>query len=669
MRSSKRRWMWVLGLPLAILLVLVLAWDWNWIKPWVERQAGAALGREVRIAELDLHGWRRPTLVASGIEVKNPADFPGQARFGSLDRLEVTIDPAALLDRTVALTRIHLEKPQLALFAPPEGAPNWVLPSREAPSDPAAFELSLGQLSIAGGEVHVLHPALKSDFKAQIATRPGEDAGPPSLHIDADGSYAGQPIRARFVGGSLLSLREESDPYPVFLEVVNGPTQLSLKGTVLDPLKLGGARLALRLQGADMAALYPLTGVPLPQTAPFEIEGKFGYLKDASGSQFRFREFSGTVGSSDLSGDLAVRTGGPRLKITGEMRSDSVLLSDLGGFVGAAPGEGTDGMTAEQKAERTEREASPRLLPDTPINLPKLRGADFDLRYTAKRIQSADTPLDDLFAQLRIDDGVLSLRPIKFGVGGGAIAANLRLDGTRDLAQVQADADFQSVDFGKVLSKTLKYRGAGKIDGRMNLDASGNSVADLLADGDGKLRLSMAGGDVSALLINLAGLDFGNALLSALGIPSRAELRCMVVDADLADGLLKARTLLLDTTEANVVGTGSVNLKTEQVDLRVVTQPKTFNIGSAAAPINVSGPLKNPNVRPDASSLALRGGAAIALGIVATPLAALIPTIQLGRGKDVDCDALLKVVRSEAAKLPRTPEPAKPAEEPVSVAP
>ena len=73
-----------------------------------------------------------------------------------------------------------------------------------------------------------------------------------------------------------------------------------------------------------------------------------------------------------------------------------------------------------------------------------------------------------------------------------------------------------------------------------------------------------------------------------MGIPSRAKLRCMVADLDMKKGLVQTDTLLLDTTEANVVGDGTVNLASEQIDYRVRTQPKTVNIGSISAPIRTS---------------------------------------------------------------------------------
>src|SRR3546814_7004576 len=134
----------------------------------------------------------------------------------------------------------------------------------------------------------------------------------------------------------------------------------------------------------------------------------------------------------------------------------------------------------------------------------------------------------------------------------------------------------------------------------------------MLGDGDGSLKLFMVGGDISALLVNLAGLDRGNALSSALGLPRRAEMRCMIVDMGLHDGQVKTNTLLFDTSAANLLGSGSIDLNKETVDYQIRTQPKQPNIGSLAAPININGPLRSPRILPDPGALAVRGGVAAA---------------------------------------------------------
>ena len=118
---------------------------------------------------------------------------------------------------------------------------------------------------------------------------------------------------------------------------------------------------------------------------------------------------------------------------------------------------------------------------------------------------------------------------------------------------------------------------------------NGNSVATILGDGQGSLRLFMSGGDLSALLVDLSGLEFGNALLSALGLPQRTQVRCLISDFALQNGLVTTRKFLLDTEEAQVHGSGTLSLKSEKLDLQLKTESKHFSIGSLPGPIDIGG--------------------------------------------------------------------------------
>jgi hypothetical protein len=84
-------------------------------------------------------------------------------------------------------------------------------------------------------------------------------------------------------------------------------------------------------------------------------------------------------------------------------------------------------------------------------------------------------------------------------------------------------------------------------------------LAQILDNGHGALKLEMVGGDPSALLVDLSGLEFGNALLSALGMPKRAQVACFITEAGLDRGDFRLRSLVLDTSEARVTGTGGAN--------------------------------------------------------------------------------------------------------------
>jgi uncharacterized protein involved in outer membrane biogenesis len=441
------------------------------------------------------------------------------------------------------------------------------------------------------------------------------------------------------VGGALLSLRNSSKPYPIDLHLQNGGTTVSLVGTVRNPLRFAGADLKLRLVGQDMAALYPLTGIPIPSTPPYHVAGNLDY----AAGKIRFRDFEGVVGKSDLGGTIAVdpRADGPRPLVVADLHSHSVDLNDLAGFIGGTPGEkSTPGQTPAQQAQVARAAASDRLLPTKPINIPRLQAADVSLRYKGDHIQGRFVPLDNIVVAMDINGGDISLHPLDFAIGTGTLASTISLREHDKLLYTKADVDFRRIDLARIMQATHAFTGAGTIGGGATLDTTGNSLSAMLSNGNGSLRLNMAGGgNLSALLQDLSGLQFGDALLSALGIPNKAQIRCLRSDFTLADGVLTTNVFALDTTEAVTRGSGTIDFKSEKVDYKIQTKPVSFSIGTLHAPIDIAGTLKKPSIGPDAKALAIRGGAAAGLGVLFPPLA-LLPTIQLGVGEKTDCQRL-----------------------------
>jgi uncharacterized protein involved in outer membrane biogenesis len=650
MAWNRRRRIWTIGLgtPLLLILLLILVWDWNWFRPLVEAQASAKLGRPVRIAHFDVRLARAPLLVFDGVSVANPSGFPDDKPMGTIGRLSVRIDLHSLLRGPILVPEIAIEHPDFALQQKADGSANWQFAGQSSAG--AGPEPQIGALTISDGTIHVLAAKPAADFTMKVATRaPTTAGGEQAIVVETKGSYAAQPVESHFVGGALLSLRDPAKPYPVDLSVVNGETRVTLKGTVERPMELGGANLDLDVKGKDLADLYPLTNIPLPPTPAYHLAGKLDYGQ----SKITFRQFTGTVGSSDLNGDVGIemRSGQVPL-VTGNLTSHKVVLADLAGVIGSTPGK-AGSKTDTHQAERAQQEANPKLLPDTPLNLPKLRSADIELSYRGERIESQSTPLDNMAATVSIEDGAIKVHPLSFAVGQGQILANLDLNAQGPLVHAVGNVDFRRIDVGRLMQSTKVFEGAGTIGGQAKIDTIGNSLAAMLGQGNGDVKLFMTGGDISALLVDLAGLDFGNSVLSLLGLPDRAPVRCMVFDAGLEKGDLTSRTLLVDTTEANVVGKGHVDLAHEQVDYQLSTEPKHFSIGSLPAPIDIKGALKSPSIAPDAGVLAARGTAAGVLGVLLTPLGALIPTIQLGLGEDNDCKSLLQDVEAGAKTPPK----------------
>jgi uncharacterized protein involved in outer membrane biogenesis len=640
---------------LVIILALIWLWNWDWFIPIVESQASSALGRKVTIQHLHVHLGRVTEASLTGITIANPdgmtTDFGALA---TIDTLTLAANiPDYLFHHTLVLPVIEIDHPVADVRQLPDGKNNYSLhlASGGNSSGPAP---QIGNLIITNGAASIVLPAQKTNFSLTINTKPGPADSPVTgekIDIDAHGTYSGAPVTGSFIGGALLSLRDPSNPYPVDLHIANGTTHASLIGTIQNPASFGGANLTFDFSGQDMSNLYQLTGIPIPATPPYHLTGKLDYQKNA----IRFENFSGRLGASDLEGNLSETTpidGGKRL-ITADLSSRQVNLADLAGFLGGTPGTtSTPGATAATKAKVAAANASPNLLPNTPINLPKLDAANIELRYRGEHIINPNVPLDNVIVNLSIEDGRITLHPLNFGVASGSIASDFDLDPVNGVLHTRAKIDFRKLPLARLMKATHAFAGDGVVGGTARLTGTGNSVAAILGHGNGGLQLFMnQGGDINALLVDLIGLQAGDAVLSALGVPQKTTIQCLVSDFSLTDGLVDTKTLLLATSEANVLGSGTVNLNNEKIDLHVATQATHFQIGSLSTPINIGGTLKNPSVLPAAGPLAARLGSAVGLGILFPPLA-LLPTIRLGLGDKNACTNTLTALHNGTPQNP-----------------
>jgi AsmA family protein len=645
-RHAIRPWHYVLGVVVVACAVLVAVWDWDWFIPLAQREASSSLGRPVTIQHLHIHIARNPIIEVRGLVIGNPPGFSDSEPFANIDRLAVTLDSGAYLhSRRLLLPVIEIDHPVISAVQLPDGQNNWGFASTAK----GGAGPTLGDLRISDGQVHAVIPKLKADFNLAVATSTPDGGGQAQVVVDAKGTYAAQPITGHLVGGALLSLRDKKDPYPVDLKLENGATKVALSGTVQDPLAFEGADIKADLSGPDLSQLSPLTGIALPQTAPYRLTG---HINDA-GPRIRFTDIRGTVGKSDLSGTISVDPGQERPQVNADLTSRRVDLTDLGGFIGATPDRpDKPGETVAQKREAARAQADPRLLPDTKISLPRLRFADVKLTYHGARIEGRSMPLDNLTANMTVQNGAVDLNPLDFGVGKGRIRSRIALNPVKDGLHARAHIDFQKLDLARIMASTHTFGGAGTIAGEADVDGTGSSFAGIVGNGDGGLKLFMTGGDISAVLVDLSGLEFGNSLMSALGMPKRTQIRCLVTDFVLRHGDLQTRTFLLDTGEANVTGSGHINMRDEAIDLTLKTEAKHFSIGSLPGPIVITGRLKSPSIRPGVET-AVRGGLAAGLSALLTPLAGLLPTIQLGLGEDNNCAAMIR----DAQKTPNRPEP------------
>ena len=666
----------VLGLLLAALVVFVLLFDWNMLKPTISERVSEALDRPFSI-EGDLSvdwrrdrqsdGWRSwvptPHIAAEQMMLGNPEWAEGET-FVSLQRAEMYLALLPLLSKLVRIPRIDVQQPLADLQRQADGQNNWTFDlgrdERDPASDPSAWVLDIGTIGFDQGQIAVNDAVSRLQLDVQV-----EPLGEPIPFADivgeqsesaadttpqdyafawrATGRYQQQAVEGEGRIGGLLALQDPSLPFPLEADVRAGSTRVRVAGTLTDPLNLGALDMQLRLSGTSLGNLYPLIGVTLPDSPPYSTDGRLSaQLQAEDGAVYRYQDFNGSIGDSDIHGDLTYVAGELRPKLSGNLVSNQLLFSDLAPLIGADSNSDKEarGSEAVQPADK--------VLPVEEFRTERWRTMDADVRVQGKRIVHSDElPITDLDTRVLLEDGRLRLAPLKFGMAGGTLEADIALDGQAVPLNGQANLSARGLKLKELVPGFEPMQTSlGELNGDAELSGSGNSVAALLGTADGSLQLAINDGTVSRALMEIAGLNVGNYLVTRLFGDDEAQINCAVADLEFNQGLMTTPIFVVDTENAIIEVNGTVNFASEEMDLDIDPESKGMRIFSLRSPLYVRGTFANPSPGVHAGPLALRGTGMLALGAL-TPAAGLLALIAPSGEQTSQCQALLERTREE----------------------
>lgn len=638
---------------LAVFAVTLYFFNWNLLRGEINSRGSQAIGRTFAVdgdLKVNFDSWS-PRIHMEGIRLGNP-DWAKEKNLVQIKVLDFRIDLRQLLVGRIVLPELTLDEPVIDLEKPDKDRKNWDMSSATpggavvnttAPKKRTEVPV-IGQVSINKGVIKYEDVPSKLSVTSEITTAfgTGGDNRREMIRLQSKGKVEDEPFTFNGEGGSLLTLRDPSTKYPLNVELRAGPTVFTAKGTMTDPVQMAGVDMELDVKGDNMAHIFPFTAIPLPPTPPYEISGR---LKK-EGDTWSFEKFKGAVGHSDLNGNMQYDSSHERPAIKADLTSKLLDFKDLAGFIGAGPA----------KDDHPEQKESDKVIPQVPINIERLRAADLDVRFKAQKINAPGSPLEDMDTRFLLKDGVLTINPLKFGIANGKIDGKLGLDGSQDVPKVTADLGISQLSFKRFFEKTrFEPLSEGHFGGRVQFSGSGKSLSEVLSVSNGRATLSMSGGKVSALTIDAASLDVAKAVVRVLGTDKPTELRCVVADFDIQQGVMMSDILDIDTALSNIYGRANIDFGSEGLDVRVEGHPKKPSPFVVRTPITVTGSLKKPKFGVGAGELGARGTVAAALGAALPPLA-IIPFIELGVGKDSDCADLLRQARADSQQEAQSPD-------------
>ena len=470
-----------LGLLIVGLVVLVLVFDWNWIKGYVEREASKALGRAVVIeGDLDVKLSWSPLVRIDRIRIAN-ASWSPELSMLTLPRLVFRLDLRELLRGRVVLPTVELVEPVLRLETSEQGQPNWTFGSdRPAQDSPTHLAVpSIGEVHLREGRVTYMDYASHKEIAATLAevhatTREAEQR----LKVEGVGQLASTPLQFSVSSGTLQDL-SANRPFPLQVQLVTPPWQVDLHGTIAQPLQLQGVAADVSLTRLTSEQPSDHHGQAASSQEPYQLVGHL----TQEGDGWAVRGLAGTLGTSDLRGDIFLEMQEKRPLVRAELFSRHLDVRDLQALGGTA------GPPSPPTAATTPGEDAP---PAPLINLELRRVVDAQLHFEGQTVLMANQTLHNVSTDLALHDGHLTLTPV-FQLAGGTTRARIELEDRGEAPpHLAVRADIAHVNVQQVFDALgMAYKAAGSVNGHIDLTSSGRSLPQLVSSLAGKAAFTV----------------------------------------------------------------------------------------------------------------------------------------------------------------------------------
>ncbi|RDH89046.1 MAG: hypothetical protein DIZ77_11995 [endosymbiont of Seepiophila jonesi] len=459
--------------------------------------------------------------------------------------------------------------------------------------------------------------------RVQFASLNGQN-----VTLNAEGGLRSEFFNLQATGPELTALVQGKSSLPVTTKITLGKTQGALS-LHLDGVsgKLKGP-LSFLIHCPSLQALSKLTGVELPETLAYRLEGE----AMASKEQVVFSKLLAGVGKSRIVGDLQIglRDGGPDIR--GELRSEIFDLADLQPFF------------AGEAQPQEDLSESDWLFSGHSLQLSLLTHFDMNLQLKLPKLVHRNAPVGSMHASVDLSAGELHLDPVVLKLdSGGSFSAAASANAAATPPQLAMQLKVSGFDYGVLLERLDVTQDVdGSADFAMDISGSGWSLREVAAGLDGHLVLVGGEGRIKNQDLPFKLKDFVGTLLPQMGLKDEPviDLNCLVDRLDFNKGVGYTRSMLIDTKKLTIAGSGEIDLRDETLHMILNPRPKELTLVSLTNPVKLEGRLHAPSIKPTKLGT-LKTIAGVAAG-VANPAYLLLAFGDVGVSEENPCLAAVR---------------------------
>jgi hypothetical protein len=643
-QPRRRRWrralrnvaIGVVGAIFAVWLVLFVT-KGRFLKHPFERIVGGALHRQVKVAG-DFQLYFAPfeiKFVAEGLTIANPA-WATRPTFFHADRLDTRIAPLSLIfgkrrirDLVLANGAVDMEWDKAHRHN------SWTFGDPGKKGKPFPMP-RIDRATLAGTTLRYVDDKLRVVATIRFQTIESADAKIGStLRFTGDGTLRGVPFKA---GGALLSpdatVAGGENKLAAHLDAAHNA--IDIAGTLPGLTAIENTPLSVRARGRNLDELLGIIGVAIPQTRAYALKATLVQ----SGDDYRFTNMTGRFGDSDVAGKFTVTAKEPRTYIWADLHTRRLDIVDAAPFIGYNPD-----LVAAGNVQAAGKAGPQRILPDTELNIPALSQFDADLTWDVGAVRSKNVPVSDIALTLSLHDRLLKLSPLNFTLSRGSLRSDIVIDARRAPVHTDYDIRLSPTPMGRLLGGfgVAEAGTTGTIKGRIRLAGDGDTLHQSLSTSRGRIALIMPAGTFWTRNVQLAEIDIGTFVQKMFQkkLKEPVQINCGLIGFTVRGGVAAADPILIDTKQNVILGRGGFSFKTEALDLSFRADAKKVSLFSGQSPVGLGGHFASPSINVVSPQLLARAGAAVGLGLVATPLAAVLAFVDVGDAKGAACGPVL----------------------------
>lgn len=558
---------------LAAVVVLAASFPVGWLKDRTQARLSERIGTQVTIKSMSRETAFSfsPVIHINGLQIPQP-DWAGPGNLASIEEARIRLHIIPMIFGKARPDLLSARGIRLNLVRDANRRVNWDRDPKDRKTDDDGRS-DFAATRIDDVVLDYRDAFQKRAFKIALSVDPST-----GLIGKGTGTVDGAAVNVSLRGAPMIAGKEW--PFDARLE---GPAlAMHALGKMAGPMRTDDMTFKVSGRANDLKLIDRVIEAGLFGTQPLTLNAKVRHRDKI----WTVADLRGTVGESQLLGKLTARKDNGRTKLDGDVRFLTLNFEDLADDAGNARG------------VALERAIGPRIVPNTRVNIRKIRKTDGRIAIRVDRILSGRRPssIKNMSAVLNLEDRLLTVSSLRIGLNQGVITGraivNQRDDQPKPIVTLALDLRGSSIS--ALAGGGSQSDVDGRVDARVRLTGVGDTIREAVGNANGTMGAVTRGGSMPTRLAGLIGFDVGKVLFAK--DDGREELRCGIIRLDLKRGRGDVDLLLVDTSISQTRGTGQISFPAEAFAVNLTGAAKSKNALQLPGSVSLRGSIREPDI-------------------------------------------------------------------------